>query len=191
MTGEICSYPTVEMEFNPDANLVEFLFAPADISEEQEVFAQELARKTIEAFDLCGLLAVELFLDQAGNILINEVAPRPHNSGHQTIDGNFTSQFEQHVRAILDLPLGDTSLRSGAAVMVNLLGEPGHQGSAYYQGLPEILAMQGVYPHIYGKLVTKPYRKMGHITIIGEELEGTKEKALKVKETIKVVSRKN
>lgn len=187
-SGEIQTYPTVEMEFNPVANLVEFLISPAQITAAQEAKAQKIAKQTIEAFGLCGLLAVELFLDLEGNILINEVAPRPHNSGHHTIDSSYTSQFEQHIRAILDLPLGSTKEKAPVGIMVNLLGEAGHTGLADYQGLNDLLAMEGVYPHIYGKAMTKPFRKMGHATILGEELEATKAKARKAQAALKIVS---
>ena len=187
-SGEIVSYPTVEMEFHPTANLVEYLLCPAKISPEQEQTAQELAKKTIDTFGLCGLLAVELFLDKQGNILINEVAPRPHNSGHHTIDSNYTSQFEQHIRAILDLPLGSTKTKTPVSVMINLLGAPDHTGPANYEGLKESLELEGVYPHLYGKKVTKPYRKMGHATIIGDEEKSVKEKAKQVKDLIRITA---
>lgn len=187
-SGEIKSYPTVEMEFNPIANLVEFLISPAQITAEQEAEAQKIAKETIEAYGLCGLLAVELFLDLEGNILINEVAPRPHNSGHHTIDSSYTSQFEQHIRAVLDLPLGSTKEKAPVGIMVNLLGEAGHTGPADYQGLKELLSMEGVYPHIYGKEVTKPFRKMGHATILGEHIEETKARAKAAQAALKIVS---
>jgi 5-(carboxyamino)imidazole ribonucleotide synthase len=176
------------MEFNPDANLVEFLFCPANITPEQEAAAQQLAKNCMEAFELCGLLAVELFLDKNGQILINEVAPRPHNSGHHTIDACYTSQFEQHLRGILDLPLGSTRNKVPVAIMVNLLGAPGHTGMAVYQGWNELLAMEGVYPHLYGKTITKPFRKMGHATIIGEDFAETRERALQVKDKLQIIS---
>ncbi|MCA1762689.1 MAG: 5-(carboxyamino)imidazole ribonucleotide synthase [Flavobacteriales bacterium] len=183
--GEIVTFPAVELDFNPDANLVELLFAPAKISKETEEKASAVARKTIEAFGLVGLLAVELFLTKDGDILVNEVAPRPHNSGHHTIEANITSQYAQHLRAILNLPLGSTDLIRPAA-MVNLLGAPGHEGSAVYEGLEEIMAIPGVYVHIYGKAVTKPFRKMGHVTITADSADEAREKAMKVKSIIQV-----
>ena len=185
--GEIANYPTVEMEFNSNANLVEWLVCPAQIDKAYEQQAQILARKVIEAFEICGLLAVELFLTTENEILINEVAPRPHNSGHHTIDSCYTSQFEQHIRGILNLPLGSTALKS-PAVMVNLLGSEGHTGHAHYEGLAECLSIEGVNMHLYGKEQTRPYRKMGHATILAPELELAKERARKVKELLQIVS---
>jgi len=185
--GEIKSFPTVECEFNPKANLVEFLFAPASVSEEIENKAQELAKQVIEKLDMVGLLAVEFFLTKEEELLINEIAPRPHNSGHHTIECNITSQFEQHMRSILNLPLGSTKIIQ-AGVMINLLGEEGFEGKAVYRNLEEIMSWEGVHTHIYGKAKTKSFRKMGHITIAGENLETVKALGLKVKETIRVES---
>lgn len=185
--GEVKTFPTVECEFNPKANLVEFLFAPANISEEIETKAQALAKEVIEKLGMVGLLAVELFLTHDDQILINEIAPRPHNSGHHTIECNVTSQFEQHLRSILNLPLGSTKI-TRAGVMINLLGAEGFEGNAIYRNLEEIMSWEGVYTHIYGKTTTKPYRKMGHITIAGEDIEEVKKLGLKVKETISVES---
>ncbi|NET36293.1 MAG: 5-(carboxyamino)imidazole ribonucleotide synthase, partial [Cyanothece sp. SIO1E1] len=165
-SGEVATFPLVEMEFNEEANLVEFLLCPARVADEVATEADELARKVIEAFDICGLLAVELFWTKTGEILVNEVAPRPHNSGHHTIESCLTSQFQQHLRGVLNLPLGSTQATS-PAVMLNLLGEPGHTGPAHYQGFEDCLAIDGVYIHLYGKEITKPFRKMGHITILG------------------------
>jgi len=183
--GEISSFPTVELDFNPEANLVEMLFAPANISSGIEEKARKVAERTIEAFDLVGLLAVELFLTKEGEILVNEVAPRPHNSGHHTIEANITSQYGQHLRSILNLPLGDTGLIQAAA-MVNLLGEDGFTGPVKYEGLNECLALPGVYVHIYGKAETKPFRKMGHVTVTGRDVEEVRKLAHEVKETLKV-----
>lgn len=185
--GEVKSFPAVEMDFNPVANLVEFLVCPADLDPATELAAEQLAIDTIEAFGICGLLAVELFLTQDNQLLINEVAPRPHNSGHHTIDSCYTSQFEQHLRGILDLPLGSTKMKT-ASVMVNLLGEPGHSGPVQYAGFEECVAMEGVKIHLYGKAETKPYRKMGHVTVLAENLAEAKVKARKVQQTLKVVS---
>lgn len=186
--GEMKTFPTVECEFNPKANLVEFLFAPADISEKIEKEAQDLAKNVIEKLDMVGLLAVEMFLTKDGQILINEVAPRPHNSGHHTIESNVTSQFEQHMRSILNMPLGSTKI-TRAGVMVNLLGEDGYQGKPVYEKMDEVISWEGVHVHLYGKSMMKPFRKMGHITITHENIEEAKKLGLKVKETIKVKAR--
>ena len=182
-SGEVKCFPLVEMVFHPVANLVEFLFAPAEVTKAIEEKAYKLAEDVITKLDMVGLLAVEMFLTQDNDILVNEVAPRTHNSGHQTIEANITSQFEQHLRAILDLPLGSTELIKPAA-MVNVLGEDGFKGNARYEGLKELLSIPGVHLHLYGKKVTKPFRKMGHITITDENTVSLKEKALKVKEIL-------
>ena len=184
-SGEVKTFPTVELEFNPIANLVEFLFSPANVSDEVEKTSQELARKIAEKLEIVGLLAVELFLDKEGNVLVNEIAPRPHNSGHQSIEGNYTSQFMQHVRAILNISLGNTEIVK-PSVMVNVLGEDGFTGEAQYEGLEDILAMKGVNVHLYGKRFTKPFRKMGHVTVIAETLDEAKATAKKVQQTLKV-----
>jgi 5-(carboxyamino)imidazole ribonucleotide synthase len=185
--GEIKSFPVVDMEFNPEANLVEFLFSPAQIPAAVELEAKRIAELVAEKLGIVGLLAVELFLTRDGQVLVNEIAPRPHNSGHQTIEGNITSQYEQHLRAIFGLPLGDTALIQ-PSVMVNLLGEKGFEGTAVYQGLEQILGQSGVYVHLYGKLITKPFRKMGHITITAPTLEEARHKAGFVKQTLKVIA---
>ncbi|WP_066758087.1 5-(carboxyamino)imidazole ribonucleotide synthase [Crocinitomix algicola] len=185
--GATTTYPIVELEFNPTANLVEFLFAPADVTNEIAETAQKIAIDIITKLDMVGLLAVELFLTKSGEVLVNEIAPRPHNSGHQTIEANYTSQYEQHLRSIINLPLGSTNAIQ-PSVMVNLLGEPNHTGKAKYEGIETVLAMEGVFPHLYGKTNTKPFRKMGHITITNATLNKAKEIAFKVKETLKVVS---
>lgn len=183
--GQTSCFPVVELSYHPEQNLVEFLFAPAQIENTIAEKAYNLATQVIEQLDMVGLLAVEMFLTKEGEILVNEVAPRTHNSGHHTIEANKTSQFEQHLRAILDLPLGSTELVSPAA-MVNLLGEDGFQGEARYEGMQECLAMEGVYVHLYGKKLTKPFRKMGHVTITEQSVDALKEKARRVKETLKV-----
>ena len=136
---------------------------------------------------MVGLLAVEMFVTKGNEILVNEVAPRPHNSGHQTIEANATSQYEQHLRAIAGLPLGDTSIRTPSA-MVNLLGDPGFSGPAKYQGFEEVIKIAGVHVHLYGKKLTKPFRKMGHVTIIDQDIESLKQKATFVKQTLKVIA---
>ena len=186
--GQTKCFPLVECEFNPEANLVEFLFSPAAVSAEIETQAQAIAIDIIEKLDMVGLLAVELFLTADGALLVNEMAPRPHNSGHHTIEIARCSQFEQHLRAILNLPLGDTQLHSAGA-MLNLVGEKGHEGPVYYEGLEEILKLSGVHPHLYGKAHTKPFRKMGHVTISGVDMDDVRSKAQKVKETMKVISK--
>lgn len=186
-SGEMKCFPVVECEFNPEANLVEFLFSPANIKKSVEKEALRIAAEVAEKLGIVGLLAVELFLTKDGKVLINEVAPRPHNSGHHSIEANITSQFEQHLRAILNLPLGDPSIVK-AGVMVNLLGEFGHEGTAVYQGLEDVLKFSGVYVHLYGKSITKAFRKMGHVTIVDNDILKAKQKAKLVKNTLKVVA---
>ena len=186
--GQVRAYPVVEMEFHPEANQVEYVLCPARISKDIAKKAELVALKTAAAFHHVGLLAVELFLTEDHEILINEVAPRPHNSGHQTIEASYTSQFEQHIRAILDLPLGDTKNKV-SGVMVNLVGAEGHQGNVVYENIEKILKLDGVTPHIYGKKETRPFRKMGHVTIVHSEIDKARSIAQKVKETIKVISK--
>lgn len=183
--GEVKTFPCVEMEFNPEANLVEFLISPSNLDADILKRADELAIKIAENLKIVGILAVELFLTSNGQILVNEIAPRPHNSGHQSIEGNYTSQYEQLLRAIFNLPLGDTH-SLGNAVMINLLGEKGYEGYAEYEGLEKALALSGVYVHLYGKKITKPFRKMGHVTILDADREKAIEKAKFVQRTIKV-----
>ncbi len=185
--GDIKVFPTVEMEFHPEANLVEYLHAPANIPVEINETAQAIAYKIVEKLEIVGILAVEMFITKDGQVLVNELAPRPHNSGHHTIEANVTSQYEQHLRCILGLPLGSTDTVFDA-VMVNVLGEQGHTGKTKYVGLEEILAEEGVFVHLYGKKTTKPFRKIGHATIIGANYEETKRKADFVKKTLKVIS---
>jgi 5-(carboxyamino)imidazole ribonucleotide synthase len=185
--GEISAFPLVEMEFNSEANLVEFIFSPANVSIETASEATEIAKRIVEKLDHVGLLAVELFLTKEGHLLVNEVAPRPHNSGHHTIEACYTSQYGQHLRAILNLPLGDTALRS-AGVMINLLGEKGYSGKAVYAGLKDALNTPGVYVHLYGKEETKPFRKMGHITVCHSQLEEAKHVARKLLQEVKVLA---
>lgn len=187
--GEVKSFPLVECEFSPTLNLVEFLFSPASVSSEIEQSAQKIAKDVIEKLDMVGLLAVELFLTKDGDLLVNEVAPRTHNSGHHTIECNYTSQFEQHLRAITNQSLGDTSLKT-PGVMVNLLGEKNFFGSAIYDGLDKVIQHKGVYVHLYGKAETKPHRKMGHATILNESIEKAKENARMVQKAIKIIAKK-
>jgi len=186
-SGEIKCFPAVECEFNPEANLVEFLFSPANIKKSVDRQATEIAVKVAEKLGIVGILAVEMFVTKDGKVLVNEVAPRPHNSGHHTIEGNITSQFEQHLRAILNLPLGDTSIVK-PAVMINLLGEKNHEGPAKYEGLQDAIKYKGVYVHLYGKTTTKPFRKMGHVTVVDDDLLQAKKKAVSVKDIVKIVS---
>lgn len=184
VSGETSVYPAVEMEFHPDANLVELLFCPADLNDRQRDEAEKLALRTATALDICGILAVEMFVTRGGEILVNEVAPRPHNSGHHTIEAAITSQFEQHLRAILDLPPGSTEMKL-PSVMVNLLGES--DGPVRYEGLKKTLALPGASIHLYGKKYVRPNRKMGHVTVLDETLDGARAKARFIKENLHVV----
>lgn len=186
--GEVTTYPVVEMEFHPEANQVEYVLCPARIAETISDQARKIALQVAEAFGSIGLLAVELFLTKQGEIWVNEVAPRPHNSGHYSIEASYTSQFEQHLRAILDLPLGSTESKV-AGVMVNLVGAEGYAGDVIYEHIEDVLSLQGVTPHIYGKRQTRPFRKMGHITITHPNIEQARSLAQRVKETIKVISK--
>lgn len=184
---EVAVFPAVEMDFHPEANLVEMLICPARISALVAAQAEALAEQVIRTFDICGLLAVEMFLNKNGDLVVNEVAPRPHNSGHHTIDSAVTNQFQQHLRAICNLPLGDTA-QVRPAVMLNVLGEPGHKGAVQYEGAAECLAIPGVYLHLYGKAMTAPYRKMGHVTIVDDTIEKAIEKGKMVKGLLKVTA---
>ena len=189
-SGDATTFPPVELEFHPTANLVEFLIRPTSLTSAEAEKAEQLARKVAEDIDLVGILAVEMFVTEAGEVLVNESAPRPHNSGHHTIESNYTSQYEQHVRAILDLPLGSTGARS-AAVMVNILGEPEETGFVKYEGIRDVLAMEGVYAHIYGKKQTRPFRKMGHVTIVAHDPETARKKARLVRQKLKAIAWNN
>src|SRR5260221_1856421 len=185
--GKLASYPAVEMVFHPEANLVEYLFSPAQISEKVARRADAIARQLVQQLNMVGLLAVEMFVTRGGDVLVNEIAPRPHNSGHQTLEANVTSQYEQHLRAILNLPLGDTSIIHASA-MVNLLGAEGYSGLAKYSGLESVLAMPGVHVHLYGKKLTRPFRKMGHVTIVDADMDSLKKKAKFVKDNLTVIT---
>jgi 5-(carboxyamino)imidazole ribonucleotide synthase len=187
-SGQIKSYPAVECEFNPEANLVELLFSPAEISAALESEAQKLAISVIEKLGMIGILAVEMFLTKDGRLLVNEIAPRPHNSGHHTVECNVTSQFAQHLRAILNLPLGSTEMTLVGA-MINLLGEKGYDGPAHYEGIDRFLEKRGIHPHLYGKRHTKPFRKMGHVTISGNDIREVKSLAHQVLNGIRVISK--
>ena len=185
--GEIKSFPVVEMYFDPIANLVDELICPALITVEQSEKAVNLASEIIELLNMEGLLAVEFFIDSKGEVIVNEVAPRPHNSGHHTIESIITSQFEQHLRAVLNLPLGSTKIKL-PSVMINILGADGYEGPVIYEGLSESLAIDGVKIHLYGKKITKPNRKMGHVTIMSSSINCALKKAEKVKQLISVKS---
>jgi 5-(carboxyamino)imidazole ribonucleotide synthase len=188
-SGEIKTYPVVEMEFHPEANQVEYVICPARIDEEVAKKARAIALNVSQQFHHVGLLAVEMFQTENDEILVNEVAPRPHNSGHYSIEASYTSQFENHLRAILDLPLGNTDSKV-AGIMVNLVGSEGYSGQVIYQNIEKILGWNGVTPHIYGKKQTRPFRKMGHVTIVNEDVNEARKIAEEVKNTIKVISEK-
>lgn len=187
VSGEVKMYPVVEMEFHPEANQVEYVICPARIDEKVAQKATEVALKVSEAFNHIGLLAVEMFQTEDDQILVNEVAPRPHNSGHYSIEASYTSQFENHLRAILNLPLGKTDSKV-AGIMVNLVGEEGYSGQVIYENIEKIMAIDGVTPHIYGKRETRPFRKMGHVTIVNENMTEARKVAEEVKNSIRVIS---
>ncbi len=186
--GETKTYPVVEMEFHPEANQVEYVICPARIDFKVAEKAREIALKVVSKLDFVGLLAVEMFQTKKDDILVNEVAPRPHNSGHYSIEASYTNQFEQHLRSILNLPLGNTESKV-AGIMVNLVGEEGFYGDVVYEKIEDILKIEGVTPHIYGKKETRPFRKMGHVTIVNKDIDKAREIAQKVKETIRVISK--
>ena len=183
--GEIAVYPPVECVFHPDYNLVDYLLAPSQVETKVQEEAVALARQVVEKLEIVGLLAVELFVSRGGEVLVNEAAPRPHNSGHQTINANDTSQYEQHLRAILGMPLGSTAIHKASA-MVNLLGEEGYTGPVRYEGLEALLRIEGAHLFLYGKKETRPYRKMGHVTLLDEDLDRLRDKVEHVKQAIKV-----
>lgn len=187
VSGEVKTYPVVEMEFHPEANQVEYVICPARIDDKAAQKATEIALKTSQAFDHVGLLAVEMFQTENDEILVNEVAPRPHNSGHYSIEASYTSQFENHLRAILNLPLGNTNSKV-AGIMVNLVGEEGFSGPVVYENISNIMAIDGVTPHIYGKRETRPFRKMGHVTIVNEDMAKARKIAEEVKNSIRVIA---
>jgi 5-(carboxyamino)imidazole ribonucleotide synthase len=187
VSGEIKTYPVVEMEFHPEANQVEYVICPARIDDKVAERARAIALNVSEKFNHVGLLAVEMFQTIDDEIIVNEVAPRPHNSGHHTIETSYTSQFENHIRAILDLPLGNTDSKV-AGIMVNLVGAEGFSGDVVYENIETIMGWNGVTPHIYGKKETRPYRKMGHVTIVNENMVEARKIAENVKNTIKVIS---
>jgi 5-(carboxyamino)imidazole ribonucleotide synthase len=186
-SGEIKTYPVVEMEFHPEANQVEYVICPARIDDRVAAKARAIALNVSEKFHHVGLLAVEMFQTFDDEILVNEVAPRPHNSGHYSIEASYTSQFENHLRAILDLPLGNTDSKV-AGIMVNLVGSAGFSGDVIYENIEKILGWNGVTPHIYGKKQTRPFRKMGHVTIVNQDINEARKIAEDVKNTIRVIS---
>ncbi len=185
--GETSVYPPVEMVFDPRYNLVDYLLSPAELTEAQINRAQSIAIDVMNALDSPGIFAVEMFLDTNGNILVNETAPRAHNSGHQSIEGNYSSQYEMQMRVLQNFPLGDTSSIK-PSLMLNLIGEPKCTGAVKYKGLEEVMKMKGVYIHFYGKHETKPGRKMGHVTILGEDKDELLQKAEFIKDKLKVIS---
>lgn len=180
--GEIKTFPPVEMIFDEKLNLVDYLLAPAQLSENQIKTAENLAIEVIKALNMTGLLAVEMFLDKDGNFYVNEIAPRPHNSGHQTIEGNITSQYQQFWRSILNLPLGNTQITFPSA-MLNIIGQ--HNGNAEYPFFSKIMNIEQVFIHLYGKKVSKIGRKMGHITILSDDFDTLTEKIIKVKNDLR------
>jgi len=186
--GETTTYPVVEMEFHPEANQVEYVICPARIENTVAKKAREIALKVVDKLDFIGLLAVEMFQTKTNEILVNEVAPRPHNSGHYSIEASYTNQFEQHLRSILNLPLGNTESKV-AGIMVNLVGDEGFSGDVIYENIEDVLKIDGVTPHIYGKKETRPFRKMGHVTIVNKDINKARATAQKVKETIRVISK--
>ena len=185
---DVLTYPVVEMEFHPEANQVEYVICPARIDEKVAKKATEIALEVSKKMKHIGILAVEMFQTKDDQILVNEVAPRPHNSGHYSIEASYTNQFEQHIRAILSLPLGSTESKV-AGIMVNLVGAEGYTGDVVYENMETILKLEGVTPHIYGKKQTRPFRKMGHVTIVNKDISVARKIAQKVKETIKVISK--
>ena len=187
-SGDLRTYPVVEMEFHPEANQVEYVICPARIEDTIAQKARDIALKVADAFNFIGLLAVEMFQTKEDEILVNEVAPRTHNSGHYSIEASYTNQFEQHLRSILDLPLGNTDSKV-AGIMVNLVGTEGYTGEVIYENIEEVLNIEGVTPHIYGKKITKPFRKMGHVTIVNKDIAKARVIAQQVKEAIKVISK--
>ncbi len=187
VSGEIKTYPVVEMEFHPTANQVEYVICPARIDNAVAEKARDVAMKVSKAMEHVGLLAVELFQTEDNDVIVNEVAPRPHNSGHYSIEASYTNQFEQHLRAILGLPLGET-ISKLAGIMVNLVGAEGHTGQVVYKNIEKIMAMPGVSPHIYGKKETRPFRKMGHVTIVNKDIAEARKIAEEVKKSIQVIS---
>lgn len=186
--NELAVYPPTEMVFNPKYNLVDYLLSPASISQELQRKAEDIAVEVVERLNSPGIFAVEMFLDKNGYILVNETAPRAHNSGHQSIEGNYCSQYDMQMRVLQNLPLGNAEITL-PSIMLNLVGEPGHTGPVFYQGLNEVMEIPDVYIHLYGKAETKPGRKMGHVTILGEDADELFRAADIVKKHLKVISK--
>ena len=187
-SGKSKSFPVLEMEFNQKSNQVEYVILPSRIPEKIKLKSLKIADLVSKSLNHVGLIAVELFCTHNDDVLVNEIAPRVHNSGHLTIESCITSQFEQHIRAIYDMPLGNVN-QILPGVMVNLVGENNHYGEVSYHNIDKAFELDGVYPHLYGKNITKPNRKMGHITIIDNELEKAISKAKILKNTIKIISK--
>lgn len=185
--GEILTYDPVEMVFDPEANLIDYLLYPADIDQGTSLKCREIAQRTAESLKIEGLLAVELFLSQDGEIYVNEVAPRPHNSGHQSIESSVTSQYEQHLRIVLGMPLGNTDIKM-PSIMLNLVGEPGSDGSTVVKGMSSCLAIPGVKVHLYGKVNCRAGRKMGHVTIVDSDLNQASRSLELVRQHLKIQS---
>jgi 5-(carboxyamino)imidazole ribonucleotide synthase len=185
--GSMATFPPVAMEFHPSANQVEFVVCPAPLTAEALAEAEELARRAASALGILGLLAVELFYTRDGQWLINEVAPRPHNSGHLTIEGCETSQFEQLLRCATGLPLGSTALRQ-PTVMANVVGAEGHHGPVAYEGLEPALSVPGTRLHLYGKSETRPFRKLGHWTAVGKSLDEARSRAAAARNALTALS---
>jgi 5-(carboxyamino)imidazole ribonucleotide synthase len=188
ISGRTSVFPLVEMEFNPLANLVEFLFSPATLPEEMVSMARQMVLDIMESAQFVGLLAVEFFVTKSGDLWINEMAPRPHNSGHHTIEGCRTSQYAQHLRAILNQAPGETDMSAPFAAMINILGDKDAQGPAIYSGIEEAQEIKGVFIHLYGKKTVSPFRKMGHITLIGENLDDIKATARELMQSVRCIS---
>lgn len=185
--GEVKCFPVVEMVFDETANICDMVIAPARIEEKIGEEAMLIALSIVESLGGAGIFGIEMFLDKRGNLLVNEIAPRPHNSGHYTIEACVTSQFEQHIRAVTELPLGSTELLT-PAVMINILGEEGYEGPARFRGIRDTLQISGAALHLYGKRITRPFRKMGHVTVVDNDVEAAVEKALRIKRLLRVVS---
>ena len=184
--GQITQLPLTEMVFDHRGNLLDYLISPSTISKDQLETCKKLASEIITKLEMVGILAVEFFLDKTGDILVNEVAPRPHNSGHHTINAGANSQYDLHLRTLLNMELPNEIPQKGYALMYNILGEPGYTGEAKYEGLAEVYALPQVYVHLYGKTMTKPLRKMGHVNITGDSQEVILDKLSKVKSLLKV-----
>lgn len=186
--GQVVCFPAVDMYFHPVANLVEIVTYPSETTKLIQAQAHKIAEDLINKLNVCGLLAVEFFVSKTGELLINEVAPRPHNSGHLTMEGCITSQFQQHIRGICNLALGSTVYHS-PTVMMNLLGHEAYIGLTKYLNMEECLSIEGAYLHLYGKKTTKAFRKMGHVNVIDSSVEKALKKAIRIKETLKIIAK--